>query len=323
MRRLSALIFLLGACLPAAAWATCTSSGPLPVVLTFSFTPGSFNPAVANGTVLYSQNIFLSSIPTVSCSNTSRQVQYRGVGQAGPYNTFPSSVAGVGLRISSLGPTTAWPYSGTAPGDSWSAQPALLIEMVKTGPITAGGVIPAGEVGQIWQQSNIFPNWQQIYSIALNTSVEVKPTVPTCSVTNPSQTVWLGKVSQAVFTGPGSTSRAEPFGIGLNCTGGSVGAVTSIYATLTDQTNPANTTADLSLTPASTARGVAIQIRRGTTVLGYGPDSKAAGNVNQWYAGQTGNGAVDIPLTANYVQTGQVVSPGTANGRVTFTMSYQ
>lgn len=79
----------------------------------------------------------------------------------------------------------------------------------------------------------------------------------------------------------------------------------------------------MTLTSASTASGVGIQVRNGTTIIGYGPDSSAAGNTNQWFVTQTGNATVNIPLTARYVQTGNQVKPGTVKALATFTMSYQ
>jgi type 1 fimbria pilin len=99
--------------------------------------------------------------------------------------------------------------------------------------------------------------------------------------------------------------------------------MTSVYTTLTDQTNPANQSNTLSLSASSTASGIGIQVLNGNTVISYGPDSSVVGNPNQWLAGSTGNGTFNIPLTARYAQTAPTVKPGTANGIATFTMSYQ
>jgi len=111
----------------------------------------------------------------------------------------------------------------------------------------------------------------------------------------------------------------------LQCSGGDPNTSTNAYVTLTDATNPTNTSQVLSLTPTSQASGVGVQILNGTTVLGYGPDSAAPGNTNQWYAGNiaVGTSRFTIPLSARYVQTGATVTPGTANAQATFTMSYQ
>ena len=56
-----------------------------------------------------------------------------------------------------------------------------------------------------------------------------------------------------------------------------------------------------------------------------GPDSSAPENLNQWKAGavSVGTSAFEIPLSAQYIQTTDTVTEGTANARATFTMSYQ
>jgi type 1 fimbria pilin len=125
------------------------------------------------------------------------------------------------------------------------------------------------------------------------------------------------------FTGVGSASTARSFNIALSCSDGDASVTTRINTTLTDQTNPANLSSMLSLSSTSTAGGVGIQIQDGTAVLSYGPDSDTVGNANQWSAGITGNGSFNIPLTTGYVQTASAITPGTANGMATITMSYR
>ncbi len=69
---------------------------------------------------------------------------------------------------------------------------------------------------------------------------------------------------------------------------------------------------------------MALQLVRGGNILvRYGADSSSVGNPNQWLVGTTGNGTVQIPLTARYIQTQQTIAPGSANGVATFTMSYR
>src|SRR5256885_14692477 len=65
--------------------------------------------------------------------------------------------------------------------------------------------------------------------------------------------------------------------------------------------------------------------QRDDQILGFGPDSNAAGNRNQWFAGSVAYGQerLDIPLTARYGQTGENVTIGSANAAATFTISYQ
>jgi len=196
---------------------------------------------------------------------------------------------------------------------------ALTVELIKTGPITAGGTLAGETVG--WYAEN---GASEVLSVIWPGGITIAPQVPTCSVTSRSISVPLGNVPVGKFTTVGSTSPStEPFNITLQCSGGATGAVTNVYTTLTDQTNPANISDTLTLTPTSTAAGVGIQVLNGTTVISYGPDSNVAGNINQWHAGMAGNGTFNIPLTARYIKTSQTIVPGSANGRATFTMSYQ
>ena len=81
----------------------------------------------------------------------------------------------------------------------------------------------------------------------------------------------------------------------------------------------------LSLTNASTARGVGVQLRRGATVLTYGAATGVATDANQWTAGSvaTGVSSLSIPLTARYVQTAAPITAGTANAQAIFTMVFE
>ncbi|KVO43095.1 hypothetical protein WL02_03365 [Burkholderia ubonensis] len=106
------------------------------------------------------------------------------------------------------------------------------------------------------------------------------------------------------------------FNIGLKCYSSAF-----LYVTLTDLTAPGNTSNQLTLAPASTAKGVKLRILRNGSPVGYGPDSRVAGNPNQWYVGRAST-TTNIPLSAQYIATGPV-SAGTVKGVATFTMSYQ
>jgi type 1 fimbria pilin len=330
------LLFLLLAAigLPVTAHAACTiSSGTLPVVLSFTpWSPANFDPSVANGTVVASQVLNFSSVgaggATVNCSGglgTQTRAGTTGAQEA-VYMTYPTGIAGVGIRFTTQGGTGAgygvWPTSQALTGSSATITTtgSVLVEFVKVGTITAGGTI-VGELGASYLQNGA----TKLSSYVVNGGITLKPTVPTCAVQTPIVNVGLGTAAASSFTGIGTTSSdtGQPFNLQLQCSGGTNGATTKMYMTLTDQNNLANVSNALSLTSSSTASGVGIQVRNGSTIIGYGPDSSAAGNTNQWFVTQTGNGIVNIPLTARYVQTGNQAKPGTANAIATFTMSYQ
>ncbi|MGB3067697.1 MAG: fimbrial protein [Ottowia sp.] len=140
--------------------------------------------------------------------------------------------------------------------------------------------------------------------------------VGTCLVTTPSVSVTLPPVRAREFTGAGVTKGDTPLRIGLNCTPGA-----NVYITLTDSTNPGNRTDRLTPAASSTAGGIAMRLLHNGTPVAYGPDSDAAGTVNQWLVGAS-DSLTEVPLSAQYISTG-TVTPGVVKGIATFTMSYQ
>ncbi len=137
------------------------------------------------------------------------------------------------------------------------------------------------------------------------------------------QTVSLPKVSAHSLNQQGgeSAESSAPFSLGLQCDQG-----VKVYATMTDASNPLNTSDTLSLGKGSGAGGVGIKIYRekATTPVSYGPDSSAKGNTNQWYVDTAGaNGAIGLSFVAKYVKTGTTVTPGSVEAQSTITFSYQ
>ncbi|WP_175685422.1 fimbrial protein [Burkholderia anthina] len=138
-----------------------------------------------------------------------------------------------------------------------------------------------------------------------------------CDVTTNPVNVMLTDVSVNSLSTVGVTAGDKGFEIGLSCKAGS-----NVFVTMTDLTNQGNTSDQLTLTEDSTAKGVKLRIlRNGGVPVGYGPDSAAVGNTNQWYVGPSGSTS-RIPLIAQYIATGPV-SAGSVKGVATFTLSYQ
>lgn len=300
-----------------------------PIVYYMPSFNATFDPGVPVGVGLVSRTMPVSSVGgTVTCSGFGiGYADYKGTtGAVGPYSAYPTSIPGVGIRIQALNSFDVvgwWPRSqdkGTQKTARLNPYATLMVELVKTGLITRGGRIN-GEVAAGFAQDGRV----KFMSIRVTGDIVVEPRGPTCSVSTQSVSVPLGKFAAARFTGPGTTSPAQPFSIRLNCSGGAAGKATAIHMTLTDLTNPGNRTNVLSLALDSGAKGIGIQVLNGHTVLSYGPDSSTAGNVNQWKSGsvETGTATFDIPLAARFVQTGDSVTAGAAIGRASFTMSYQ
>ncbi|MDY7804736.1 fimbrial protein [Burkholderia stagnalis] len=292
-------------------------------------TPGfnvSFNPNVPNGTILFDKVVDFYNVRwgEIGCTGGLGYVAYVPRPRTSKtFNWFPTSIPGVEMSVAFADSnrwaiTTLWGSVGfikTPPG-SWNQ---LRIFFRKSGPITEGGTI-SGLLGAMEPKGRavgVFVEWR------IDGNIVIDPQVPTCRVTTPAITVPLGNMPASTFTGVGTPSPSKPFNIELECSGIETGKNLNVYTTLTDHTNPGNVSDTLTLAKDSTATGIGIQVLNGSTVVKYGPDSSAIGNKNQWKAGAAGNGTFTIPLTARYVQTAPKITPGTANGLATFTMSYQ
>ncbi|QKH36380.1 fimbrial protein [Achromobacter pestifer] len=319
------LLLMLGLSAQAAGQAMCQVPNSMTLSLPSELT---FDPNAAVGDVLYS----ISSPVTITgsgigCVSKSTTMNFYGdAGYGGAIgNLYPTGIQGVAFRLRMPTHTCAagryWPISCKGTFGPNVPPHTLEYQLVKTGPTGSGTL--SRNVGYWWGDANILTKFAMIY---LASSVAVKPqSLPTCSFTAGSVQASLDNVSAKSFTGVGSTSPARPFSIDLACKGGDEGMSAQVYATLTDATDASNRSKVLSLSPGSQAKGVGIQVLHEGAVLGYGPDSSEPTNVNRWHAGTvaTGMTAFSIPLAARYVQTDPVVTPGTANGRATFTMSYQ
>lgn len=100
----------------------------------------------------------------------------------------------------------------------------------------------------------------------------------------------------------------------------------STYITFTDASNPSNRGNILSLTKDSSAKGVGIQLYQGDNPIpiSYGADSSKRNNLNQILLGKD----IDTPTPhstfyAYYVNSGDVITPGTVKAIATYTLSYQ
>ncbi len=206
---------------------------------------------------------------------------------------------------------------------SFAYQYAIVtVELIKTadGDITAGGVLDSDFLYE--RATDAFGQLLAQYSFS--SPVVLRPKVPTCTPQAPEPVRMAQTVTQKL-TSIGSTGAPRSFLISLLCKGGIPGSLTNAYVTLTDVANPGNIGNALTLSKTSVAKGVGVQIRKDDQILGFGPDSNAAGNRNQWFAGAVayGQARLDIPLTARYVKTGENVTIGSANAAATFTISYQ
>jgi len=143
-------------------------------------------------------------------------------------------------------------------------------------------------------------------------------------VTTPKISVTLPTLNVSNLSPVGTAGGDTNFQIDLQC---NATTFKNVYINLTDATNPANTTGQLTLTSGSSAGNVKLQIlRSGNIPVTFGPDTAISGNPGQWLAGPLAASPsnLSIPLTVQYVSTGPgPVTPGTVNAVATFTLYYQ
>ncbi|MDN7425961.1 fimbrial protein [Burkholderia sp. AU16741] len=335
MKKIKFVLFL-SAVLPIHALAACTATTndgrDYFIVAVNGFNPPPFSPGdIPIGGIIYEAKAdaltFTNAInpwdPVTTCSFTFRR-RITGVGIPDASKIYPTNIPNVGLRIiSPLGEVAPFTSTGLPIAQVyWNIYYAPKIQLIKTGNVTESGVL-----------SGAYANYrvdndagQLLVEYRFAAPVLVTPKVPSCTVTTPRIQVPMGEtMASTVFTGVGSSAPSRSFGIDLSCSGGDRGTTAKVYVTLTDATNPGNTSTTLSLSKDSTATGVGLQILKGDDVLGYGPASSAIGNTNQWLGGSVAQGAagLSIALRARYVQTSPRIKSGTANAIANFTMSYQ
>jgi len=284
--------------------------------ITVTCKPGAFNTTtnVVNMAMsLWSSSATLTAVP----------------GMTNVY-TQSDSIKGVGFRIlnaagqaMALGPiiNDGCTYStafliGTGTNASTTFTFDGAFELVKVGAEVGMGsqtvyFFPAA-CGQAWGNNNSgSSDWRMKAQVS-------NPALTTCTVLNAVTQVRMPPIFASSMAGVGVVAAATPFHIDLQCSKGAM-----LYMTLTDNVTPANMSDKLTPTADSTATGVAFQLTRADdTVVSYGPDTSAAGATHQFQVGATMDGATQIPFAARYIRTG-VVTPGSLQGRATFTLSYQ
>jgi len=154
--------------------------------------------------------------------------------------------------------------------------------------------------------------------------VVISPTTVTvsasgCVVATSGTSVNLGQVNIRDLPNEGDTSADSAFNIAMTCD-----ADVSLYAVVSDQSDPGNSSTTLSLTGDSGAKGVGVQIfYNAIGPLALGADSSAAGTANQFFIHSTSaQEQLNLPFSVRYVRTGPLV-PGTANALAGITFSYQ
>lgn len=258
--------------------------------------------------------------PAASAVHTGLTVDVDGVN----YAIFETGIPGIGyiLGLKDASATSWLPlqesitqtYSATIGVNDlgWSAK----VTFVKTGTALSSGV---------WQTPTINAAVLTATNNETKTAnVTINPTTVTvtangCVVAASNASVNLGRIDARDLPDVGSTSPNSTFNVAMTCDAG-----VSLYAVVSDQSDPGNNSTVLSLTGDSGAQGVGVQMfYNDTGPLALGADSSSSGTANQFFIKSTSaQEQLNLPFQVRYVRTGQLV-PGAANALAGITFSYQ
>lgn len=275
-----------------------------------------------------------------------------------PVSTYSSTVyqtglPGIGVKFtrgnnladfpSTLASTNCINYTECHYDDGWNAESRLIL--IKTASTVTPGTILASKLPSAvysFGQSGSMPN---IYKVTLTGSLNI--TTPTCNITAASQsmTVNMGQHRDTEFTGKGTGSGWKNASIELNNCGQFYGNTQPGYTSGTlsgagfAPGNLLNNYLSVTLTPLNgtasatdaangimnidehpnKAGGVGIQLSSSENTSGV---INLASGISQNLP-RNGASAVTIPIYARYIQTGDSVSAGVANGKLEYTITYQ
>ncbi|MFI4957825.1 MAG: spore coat protein U domain-containing protein [Lysobacterales bacterium] len=250
-----------------------------------------------------------SNPPNVTCTNGTKYGVQNLVGGAptgGSNYIYPTSVPGLGYQLIHTNDTSnfmgPYPTYAAAAGSSTYSVGSTL-QLVQTGPIANGSVLPAGTFAN-WQWGSIVPE----YFVLTNSVTFV---ASACNVSTTSFSVALPTVSAGAFSGKDSIAGATPFTIVANCPSGSTATLAITFAASSGV--PAGYTNVLKSTGSATGLGVELRDGNGSTVV-FGTSMGA---------GAAPSGALSLPYTALYHAISNTVTAGSVAATATFTLSYQ
>lgn len=290
------------------------------------------------GAVIGTQ-IVTPTINAFSCYNSADGVisnQVLGVKANGTFDSmvnglrvYKTNVDGIGYAISGstakcAGGSAAVTGSNTLRGDvntarlcenttgmiSSTLNGTVTVTFYKTATETGSGTITAKTVGALVLLNNSLL-WQSP-DAAVNINA-FRVTTPACKLTTASIPVDMSEVDKSAFNGKGSTpgdAYTQSFNLPMTCNAGTKVSV-KMEGSIFDATKGViNTTGG-----TNAATGVGIQLLFNNQPMALGSDVAIG-------TSSTGGG-FSVPLKARYYQTGDRVTTGTANGVLSFTMTYQ
>ncbi|SNY80353.1 fimbrial protein [Enterobacter sp. CC120223-11] len=272
---------------------------------------------------------------------------------------YPTNVPGVGVVLwsSQLGGGNGY-FSKSAPMPygsfkyaSQGSQVMLTtvdVSLIKTGDIPSGAVVDATKIPGIELYFPATTGYSGLPFTMQTATFTGSISFVTQTCTTPDVTVNLGSYDVSKFTAIGTTTAWKDASIVMqNCPaftnyyGGGLNSTQYIKDSGTVAESPRDANIfTVSLTPANSvtnniisldsgadaATGVGVQMGYSTSV-----DAAATPPQNLWTAGTSwdltaptdGRNTVSIPLAARYYQTGNTITPGKANTKITVNIDYK
>ncbi|TQI78142.1 type 1 fimbria pilin [Serratia fonticola] len=307
---------------------------PRPINITQNADASVFGQPMDSATTASIDNVFSCSNIFYLCTSASvkldSSIQPSGitVTMGGiTYGVYESGVPGVGFIIgvkdtksSTFIPLTdkeTLTWSGLINQIGFNVQ----VYFIKTNSRLVTGTITTPEIS-----AAIMTGYESGSGYSATSKIIIKPTTINisangCDVDQSILNFPMGDISEREFKGVGSHSAGVSATVSLNCD-----ANVTVGMVLTDQSDTTNTGNILSLTSDSQAKGIGVQffLDGGSNPLYLGPDSSLKGTTGQviLVKTQVGDTTVSVPLTAKYVQTGDI-TVGNANALASLTFSYQ
>lgn len=264
------------------------------------------------GTII-ATTLVTNSDKSASCTANSaryRTLTYNGGMVSSVPGVYNTNLPGVGIQLPDTlfsNPASIWP--GFSSGYAASHH-QVIVNIIKTGDITPGE-LSIGEIANEKFDGVVAGTYLTTEIISMGAGNRVSQLA--CSIGNANIQVPLEDVMADTFTAAGTTAKPRNFNLDLNCDAGA-----RVNAMLTGVQNSDTSTAGvLQLTGAGSAgvaSGVGVQILYNNAPLALN---------NNMVLKTSAGGQETFPFTAQYYQTKDSVTAGSANAIATLNLTYQ
>ncbi len=195
--------------------------------------------------------------------------------------------------------TQTYPYSGSSTGAQSTIGYQARVLLIVTKRLRNGShTISPMQIAKLWVKNSAGNTVPSANYLVLN-QITLSANASGCTVNAPQDLV-IDMPDVAIGTTDLAQVSSGTFVVYLMCDAG-----VTVYATLTDMSNPGNTSTILHPNANATAQGLGIQLyKKGESVpTAYGPDSSAPGNTNQWFVAGSASApgtSYGIPFVAKY-----------------------